>query len=57
MQDGFIFPESIASNISPGNSEIDEEKLLNAVDMANIREFIESLPLGYNTKVGPTDMD
>ncbi|NLA49191.1 MAG: ATP-binding cassette domain-containing protein, partial [Bacteroidales bacterium] len=52
MQDGFIFPESIASNISPGNSEIDEERLFRAVEMANIREFIESLPLGYNTKIG-----
>ena len=52
MQDGFIFPESIASNISPGNAEIDEGKMLNAAGMANIREFIESLPLGYNTRVG-----
>lgn len=52
MQDGFIFPETIASNISPGNAEIDEEKLFRAVEMANIKEFIESLPLGYNTKVG-----
>ncbi len=52
MQDGFIFPESMASNISPGNPEIDEIKLVNAVDKANIREFIESLPLGYNTRVG-----
>jgi ATP-binding cassette subfamily B protein len=52
MQDGFIFPESIASNISPGIAAIDEEKLLKAVEIANIRGFIESLPLGYNTKVG-----
>ncbi len=52
MQDGFIFPESMASNISPGNPEIDEIKLVNAVGKANIREFIESLPLGYNTRVG-----
>ncbi|NLN30018.1 MAG: peptidase domain-containing ABC transporter [Bacteroidales bacterium] len=52
MQDGFIFPESIASNISPGNSEIDDERLFRAVEMANIREFIELLPLGYNTKIG-----
>jgi ATP-binding cassette subfamily B protein len=42
----------MASNISPGNPEIDEIKLVNAVDKANIREFIESLPLGYNTRVG-----
>jgi ATP-binding cassette subfamily B protein len=52
MQDGFIFPETMASNISPGNSEIDEGRLLNAVNKANIKEFIESLPLGYNTRIG-----
>jgi len=52
MQDGFIFPETIAENISPGNTHIDEDKLFKAVEMANIREFIESLPLAYNTKIG-----
>jgi ATP-binding cassette subfamily B protein len=52
MQDGFLFPDTIASNIAPGSEEIDEEKLIKAVDIANIRGFIESLPLGYNTKIG-----
>ena len=33
---------------------IDKERLLYAVEMANIREFIESLPLKYNTKIGNT---
>ncbi len=36
----------------PGALDIDEEKLIKAVEIANIRGFIESLPLGYNTKVG-----
>ncbi|OFY59892.1 MAG: ABC transporter ATP-binding protein [Bacteroidetes bacterium RBG_19FT_COMBO_42_10] len=52
MQDGFLFPESIAANIAPGTDEIDEEKLVRAAGIANIKGFIESLPLGYNTKVG-----
>jgi ATP-binding cassette subfamily B protein len=52
MQDGFLFPDTIASNIAPGAEKIDEEKLLRAVETANIRSFIESLPLGYNTKIG-----
>jgi ATP-binding cassette subfamily B protein len=52
MQDGFLFPATIASNIAPGSEDIDEEKLLAAVDIANIKGFIESLPLGYNTKIG-----
>ena len=52
MQDGFIFSDTIARNIAPGAEIIDKEKLLQAVVTANIREFIESLPLGYNTKIG-----
>ncbi|HLP06431.1 MAG TPA: peptidase domain-containing ABC transporter [Paludibacter sp.] len=52
MQDGFIFSDSIAKNIAPGVETIDKERLLNAVITANIREFIESLPLSYNTKIG-----
>jgi ATP-binding cassette, subfamily B, bacterial len=52
MQDGFIFSDSIAKNIAPGVEIIDKERLLNAVITANIREFIETLPLSYNTKIG-----
>jgi ATP-binding cassette subfamily B protein len=52
MQDGFIFSDSIAKNIAPGVELIDKERLQNAVITANIREFIESLPLSYNTKIG-----
>ncbi len=52
MQDGFIFPDTIAANIAPGSEDIDEERLTRAVEIANIKAFIESLPLGYNTKVG-----
>lgn len=52
MQDGYLFPETIAYNIAAGNSEVDEERLINAAEIANIRGFIESLPLGYNTLIG-----
>jgi len=52
MQDGFIFSDTIARNIAPGVEYIDKEKLLKAVTVANIRDFIESLPLSYNTKIG-----
>lgn len=52
MQDGFIFSESIAQNIAVGDEIIDLEKLHHAVSVANIRDFIDSLPLGYNTKIG-----
>ncbi|WP_321331668.1 peptidase domain-containing ABC transporter [uncultured Bacteroides sp.] len=52
MQDGFIFSESIAQNIAIGEEQIDLKRLGHAVTVANIREFIDSLPLGYNTKIG-----
>jgi ATP-binding cassette subfamily B protein len=52
MQDGFIFSDTIAHNIAVGVETVDSERLLHAVTVANIREFIDSLPLGYNTKIG-----
>lgn len=52
MQDGFIFSDTIAGNITVGDDHPDHQKLLDAVSMAQIRDFIESLPLGYNTKIG-----
>jgi ATP-binding cassette subfamily B protein len=52
MQDGFIFSESIAENISPRDEEIDIKKLADAAKAANIDDFILSLPLNYNTKIG-----
>jgi len=52
MQEGFIFSDTIAGNIAVGDDYVDKDKLLNAVKIANIREYIDSLPLGYNTKIG-----
>ena len=52
MQDGFIFSDTIANNIAPGEEVVDKERLLHAVTVANIRDFIDSLPPGYNTKIG-----
>jgi ATP-binding cassette subfamily B protein len=52
MQDGFLFPETIAANIAPGAEEIDVDRMIKAAEIANIRGFIESLPLVYNTKIG-----
>lgn len=55
MQEGFIFNDTIAHNIAPDAEMIDRERLLYAAEMANIRDFIESLPLKYNTKIGSTE--
>jgi ATP-binding cassette subfamily B protein len=52
MQDGYIFSDSIAKNIAVSDEAADYNKLIHACKVANILSFIESLPLGFNTKIG-----
>lgn len=52
MQDGYIFNDSITKNIAVSDERPDYIKLLHACKIANIQTFIESLPLGFNTKIG-----
>ncbi|MFL9485014.1 peptidase domain-containing ABC transporter [Chitinophagaceae bacterium LWZ2-11] len=52
MQDGYIFSDTIANNIAIGEDYPDWDRLVYAAKMANIEGFIESLPLGFNTKIG-----
>ncbi|TPG29548.1 peptidase domain-containing ABC transporter [Flavobacterium pectinovorum] len=52
MQEGFIFNDTIANNIAIGVDKVDKERLVYAADVANIKEYISGLPLGYNTKIG-----
>ncbi len=52
MQEGYIFNDTIAQNIAVGEDTIDQKKLAHAIDVANISDYIDGLPLGYNTKIG-----
>ena len=52
MQEGYIFNDTIAKNIAVGEDYVDIEKLAHAIDVANISDYIDGLPLGYNTKIG-----
>lgn len=52
MQEGYIFNDTIAKNIAVGEDYVDTKKLIHAVDVANISDYIDGLPLGYNTKIG-----
>ncbi|TSA31058.1 MAG: peptidase domain-containing ABC transporter [Porphyromonadaceae bacterium] len=52
MQEGFIFSDTIANNIGIIDEIPDAEKIEQASITANIDEFIESLPLRYNTQIG-----
>tara|TARA_R110002012_G_scaffold309625_1_gene516757 strand:- start:1718 stop:3910 length:2193 start_codon:yes stop_codon:yes gene_type:complete len=52
MQEGYIFNDTIAGNICLGCDEIDQDRLKKAADIANINLFVDSLPKGYDTKIG-----
>ncbi len=52
MQDGFIFSDTITSNIAVGVERLDKERLIFAAKTANLMDMIERLPLGFATKIG-----
>ena len=52
MQEGYIFNDTIAKNIAVGEDFVDKKKLAHAIDVANISDYIDGLPLGFNTKIG-----
>lgn len=52
MQEGYIFNDTIANNIAVGEDTIDKRLLQHAVKIANIQDYIDQLPLGFNTKIG-----
>ncbi len=52
MQDGVIFSESIARNIAVDDGNVDTARLEQAARIACIHEYIMSLPLKYDTKIG-----
>lgn len=52
MQDGFIFADTIAANVTLGDESPNLERLSEALRVANIIDFVQSLPLGLNTKIG-----
>lgn len=54
MQEGSIFSDTIANNIALSDEKVDYVRLKNAVTVANIKEYIENLPNGYQTKIGNT---
>ncbi len=59
MQDGFMFGDTISQNITESDSEgvLDRQRLLQAVDVANMDDFIEELPAGFNTKIGSSGIN
>jgi ATP-binding cassette subfamily B protein len=52
MQEGYIFSNTIARNITMDDDAMDVDNLIRAATISNIHDFIETLPLSYNTKIG-----
>ncbi|AIJ34772.1 ABC transporter, ATP-binding protein [Porphyromonas gingivalis F0569] len=52
MQDGYLFSDTIARNIAISDDDPNIERIRYAARVANIADYIEGLPLGYNTMIG-----
>jgi ABC-type multidrug transport system fused ATPase/permease subunit len=56
LQENHLFNESIAGNIAFGEQDIDPGRLLAAAKAANAHEFVQRLPLGYETRIGESGL-
>ncbi|MDO4160181.1 MAG: peptidase domain-containing ABC transporter [Prevotellaceae bacterium] len=52
MQEGYLFSDTIARNIAISDEEPDIKRIRHAARVANIADYIEALPLAYNTMIG-----
>ena len=54
LQETYLFDDTIARNIAFGTDEVDMERVQWAARLANAHDFVDQLPLGYDTRVGET---
>lgn len=52
MQEGYIFSDTIAANIAESDDQINFAKVIAAATTANIMDFVQGLPLRFNTMIG-----
>jgi len=52
MQEGYVFNNTIVENIAVGEDSVEQEKFNQAIEISNIKEFIENLPLKEHTQIG-----
>lgn len=52
MQEGHIFNETIRRNIAMADETIDNKKLVSAIEIANMEDYVLELPLNVETKIG-----
>jgi subfamily B ATP-binding cassette protein MsbA len=51
-QETLLFNDTVRANLSYGQTEAEEDKLVLAAKVANADSFIRELPLGYDTMIG-----
>ena len=56
LQENYLFNDTIACNIAFGDTEPDMDAVIWASRIANAHEFVERLPMGYETKVGESGL-
>ena len=54
LQENYLFDDTIANNIAFGEEDSDPERVAWAAKVANAHDFVQRLPLGYDTRVGET---
>jgi ATP-binding cassette subfamily B protein len=59
MQDGYLFADTISRNITESDSDglMNKEKLINAINLANLGEFVDGLPNGFKTRIGSSGLN
>jgi len=57
LQDGKIFDDTLLNNIVLGEDQVDYNKLVKVVELAQCKELVDSLALGYSTRIGPKGRD
>ena len=56
LQESYLFDDSIAANIAFGEAAPDPARIAWAAKVANAHEFVERLPLGFDTRVGESGL-
>ena len=56
LQESYLFDDTIARNIAFGEDEPDADAVRWAARVANAHEFVERLPLGYDTRIGESGL-
>jgi ABC-type bacteriocin/lantibiotic exporter with double-glycine peptidase domain/CRP-like cAMP-binding protein len=56
LQEPYLFDDTIARNIAFGEDRPDPERVRWAAEIADTHDFVERLPLGYDTRVGDSGM-